>query len=86
MLKISEFFKKIRNKHTKGLFLRSIIQSTIKKHTNVDLPTESILLKSNSILLNGISQTARSQIFIKKQAIIQDINLSQDTQKIDDVR
>ncbi len=74
MLSIAGFFKKIQNKHTKELYLRNTIQATIKKYIGVELPLESISVKSDTISLEGISQAARSQVFIKKQLILDEIN------------
>lgn len=86
MLKIADFFKKIQNKHSQELFIRSTIQTSIKKYTQVELPIESISIKSSSILLKGISQTERSQVFIKKQIIIQELNTIQKIRLITDIR
>ena len=86
MLKISDFFKKIQNKHSKELFVRSSIQVIIKKHVGVDIPVESISIKSSSIYLKNQSQSARSQIFIRKQGILDDTNNLLKPQKIIDIR
>lgn len=86
MLKISEFFKKIQSKHTQELFVRSIIQSILKKYLSIEVPVENISFKSDSIILKGISQVARSQIFIKKEFIIKDINIDQSIKKFSDIR
>lgn len=86
MLNIGEFFKKIKNKHSQELFIRSTIKDVIKKHTKIELAIESISLKSSTVSLKGVSQTARSQMFIKKQIIIDEINAVQTIRKITDVR
>ncbi len=86
MLKIADFFKRIQNKHSQELFIRSTIQASIKKYTKVELPIESISLKSGIVSLKGISQTARSQVFIKKQAIIEELNSTQTIRIVTDIR
>ncbi|MEK7609899.1 MAG: hypothetical protein AAB470_02145 [Patescibacteria group bacterium] len=86
MLKISEFFKKIQKRQAKEIFVRSTLQVAIKNHTNIDLPVESIAFKEYSAVLNSINQSQKSQIFIKKQQIIQEFNLTQDIKKINDIR
>lgn len=86
MLNIGQFFKKIQNKHTKELFIRSVVKDVIQKYVGVEVPVESISFKSDTVVLQGVSQTAKSQIFIKKQAIVQEVNSKQNIRRIVDVR
>jgi hypothetical protein len=86
MLKISDFFKKIQNKHTQELFIRSIIQSALKSCAGIDVTIESIGINSGTVTLKGISQSERSQIFIKKHKIIEAINIGQTIRKVTDMR
>lgn len=86
MLNISQFFKKIQNKYTQELFVRTVIQEQIKKHIGIAVPIEDITVKSGEVLLKNISQTGRSQIYIKKQALLQGINGAQQSKKIGDIR
>ncbi len=86
MLKISEFFKKIQNRHTKELFVRSVVRDSLKKIVNVEVPVEAISFKSSIAVLKDVSQSARSQIFIKKQTIIQEINSLQSIRIVEDIR
>ena len=86
MLNIGQFFKKIQNKYTQELFIRTLIKEHIQKHIGIVIPVEDISFKSGDIILKNISQTARSQIFIKKQALLQRINEVQQAKKIGDIR
>ena len=86
MINIGQFFKKIQNKHTKELFVRSIIKDALKKYTQLDVPVEAMSFSSNSLVLKNISQVAKSQIFIKKQLILQEINTAQSIKIISDIR
>lgn len=84
--KIGDFFKRIQNLHTKEIFVRTIIKESIKKTTSVDIPVENIVFSGSTASLKGISQAARSAIFIKKHKILEDINSSQDVRKIQDIK
>jgi len=86
MINIGELFKKIQNRHSKELFLRSTIQESIKKHTNIDLKVADISVKSGVVSLKNISQTAKSQVFIRKQAVMNEVNALQQIQKITEIR
>lgn len=86
MFNIGQFFKKAQNKHTQELFIRSTIKDAIQKQTNIEIPIEAISFTSQTLILKGISQGAKSQIFIKKQLILQEINTKQNIRKILDVR
>jgi hypothetical protein len=85
MLKIADLFKKIQNRQSKELFLRSVIKDTIYKHTQISVPVESIIIKSDTLSINDLSQTAKSQIFIKREAIIKDINMAQTIRTISNI-
>ncbi len=86
MLKISDFFKRIQNKYSQELYVRSVIQASLKKYINLEVPLESISFKSATIVLKGIPQVARSQIFIKKQTILDDIKANQDIRVVSDIK
>ena len=86
MLKISEFFKRIQGKQAKEFLMRSSVQSVVRKYTGVDIPLESISLNSDVVTLKDISQSARSAIFIKKQAILAEINSAQTIRTITGIK
>ena len=86
MLKISDFFKRIQNRHTQELFIRSVIQSALKSCAGVEVKIEAIRISSSTVTLKGVSQSERSQVFIKKQKIIDEINVGQTIRNIVDMR
>lgn len=86
MLNISQFFKKIQGKYNQEILLRSTIKEVIRSQSGVDVPLESINYKNGLVTLAGLTQTARSQVFIKKQAIIEQINSRQNTKTVTDIR
>ena len=86
MIGIGDFFKRIKGLHAREVLVRTIIQDAIKKHTGVDIPLDSISFSAGSIVLKSASNSLRSAIFIKKTAILADVNAGQDLKKIVDIR
>jgi hypothetical protein len=70
MKNISEFFKRIGGVQAKELALRGSIQAVIKELVDIEIPVGSITVKSGVITLKGISHGARSNIYINKQKIL----------------
>ena len=86
MIGLKDFFKKIQNRHTTELFVRSVIQSSVKKHTGVEVSLDSISFSSSSVVLKDLSSGLKSAIFIKKNAILSDINSGQGNKVVTDIR
>ena len=86
MIGINQFFNKIKNTHARELLIRNIVIDSLEKNTGIKLSVEAVSFKSNSVVLNNISQTAKSDIFIKKQKIIDYINKSQKLRVIKDIK
>ena len=85
MLGISEFFKKIQSSYTKEIFIRNAIREVILQKTGVDVPIGSVSFKSNAVILNNVSQSLKSVIFIKKQAILKEIAEKQNIRVVSDI-
>jgi len=85
MLKISDFFKRIQNTYTQELFIRSVIIAAIKKYAHFDVSTESIHFKSSTVILKGVTATQKSQIFIKKKQILDEIHSVEMKKHITDI-
>ena len=86
MIGLKDFFKNIQNRHTKELFLRSVIQETIKKQFNIDIPIGNIEVKDSTITLKGASSGLKAAIYTKKSSIISIINTGQSVRTITDIR
>ena len=86
MQSISEFFKKIQGVRAREYLARKAVADAIKTHTPLDVPIEAISIKSSIAVIKGISQAARSAIFIKKAAIMKDANASQGLRRISDIK
>jgi hypothetical protein len=86
MIGISELFKRIQGARAREILIRTSIQDSIKKYTGADIPLEAISFSSDSIVLKNITSSLRSAIYIKKGAIIEEINRNQDARKVTDIR
>ena len=71
---ISELLGRIRNIQARESLVRLAVQQTLKKQLSIEIPLERISCKDVAVTLKGIDQSARSAIFIKKEAILKEIN------------
>ncbi len=86
MFNIGQFFKKFENARLKEVGFRIIVQKELKEIASIEVPIEAVSIKASVISLNGLSQGARSVIYIKKMAIIDAINREQRSYKVSDIR
>ncbi len=86
MFGIGEFFKRVQNIHTKELFARDAVRQSIKKHAGVDIDLECVSFKNKDIVIKGVPHAALSVLYIKKQAIIAEVNSLQDAHTVSDIR
>lgn len=86
MRSIGEFFSRIQNRHSQELYIRSAIVESIKKVTTVSVPMDKISFKGASIVLQGVTHTEKSHIFLKKTAILKDIESKNIGRVIRDIR
>ena len=86
MFNISHFFNKLQNSFTKEIFIRSVIREAMKKQTGADIPIEQISVKSGVIFLKNVNSSARAAIFMKKQAILSEIEAANTGKTFTDLR
>lgn len=86
MKSIGEFFSNIQNRHAQEVFLRTIIQQVLKKIADVDVGVSDVSLKSGTVTIKRISPTAKSFIFLKKQAILREIAIQVPGKRITDLK
>ena len=86
MFNIAEFFKRVQGNHAKEFFLREVVRTAVKKNTSVDIAITEMAFSSSVITFKNISSSLRSALFIKKQAILADVNASQSIRIITDIR
>lgn len=85
MRSIAEFFAKIQNRQAQELFGRKFVADAIQKVLNMEIKAENITLKNGKATISGLSSTAKSQFFIKKNAILKEIASSNPTRPVTDL-
>jgi hypothetical protein len=86
MRSIAEFFKNIKSRQARTAHLRAVVQEAVEKHAHISVPLEAIDLSVGTAVLRGLGQTAKSVIFIKKPAIMEEIKARLDNGAIVDIR
>ncbi|MEN9912671.1 MAG: hypothetical protein RLY66_79 [Candidatus Parcubacteria bacterium] len=86
MLNISEFFKRVQGKHAKEVVVRTSVCDAIRKYAGFDIPMEKVNFNSDTVVLEGLTAMQKSQIYIKKQAILDEANSQQSIRVIGDIR
>ncbi len=86
MFNISKFFNRVNSSFGKEIVLRTAICSAIKKHTGIEVGMGDLTIKSGIVNVKGISQGARSVLFIKKQQILKEVQGAQLSKAITDIR
>ena len=74
MFNISQLLNRIRSIQSKGMVGIILVHDSILKNVGIDIPLGDISIKSSVVSIKNISQSAKSAIYIKKQAILKDIN------------
>lgn len=86
MIGISELFKRIQGIHAREIQTRTAVQNAIKKAVGVDIPLEAVSFSGETVIVKNQSSSLRSAIYIKKAAIIDEINKNQAVKKVADIR
>ncbi|MFA6315498.1 MAG: hypothetical protein WC648_03990 [Candidatus Paceibacterota bacterium] len=86
MFGISHLLSRIQNVFLKETLARSCIAKIISNTIGVDVPVESVSIKGSTILLLNTSQSMRTAIFIKKQAILKEFAANEETKNFLDIR
>lgn len=79
MFGIGHLLKKVQSRQGKADFMSGIVCMAVKDVVGFDIKSTNIKIQVQNIYLNGVSQTLRSEIFIKKAAILNLINKKQDS-------
>ncbi|MEK7646337.1 MAG: hypothetical protein AAB381_01425 [Patescibacteria group bacterium] len=86
MRSIGDFFKKIQNARAGSFFIHATIAEVVKKHISIEVPLEAIHIQSTKVTLQGISQAARNEIFIKRNGLIAEINTLLGKTRVTEIR
>ncbi len=86
MRSIGEFLSRIRNKQAQEIFLRSTIQTALKTTLAIDADIDAIEFKGGAVLIKGLSQTAKSALYMKKGSLLKEIAKLLPTRAVNDVK
>lgn len=86
MFNIAKFFSRIQNTRLSELTARQKIVEILVKLTSVTVQLGDISFKDGVLIIQKISQVAKSEIFIKKQIIIDEVNKLQIAHVIQDIK
>ncbi|MFA6432830.1 MAG: hypothetical protein WCV82_03410 [Candidatus Paceibacterota bacterium] len=86
MKSIAEFFSKIQSKQAQKILIYTIAKEAIFSISKIDIPIGSITFSGKNIILSGLDQTSKSVIFIKKTAIIGEMNKKLPNMAVVDIR
>ncbi|MDB5259675.1 MAG: hypothetical protein JWO73_883 [Candidatus Taylorbacteria bacterium] len=84
MFNIGGFFQKFKSLELEDFRKRSIVIDAIKKRTNIDLRPQDIKFEQGRVRLS-ISSLEKNEIFMKKAALVADIQALLDKPKISDI-
>ena len=76
MFNINQLLEKVRGLRNSDIGLRLAIQAAIKSCIGVEIPAESIQVKSSKVSFKNISSAVKSEIFMKKEKILESIKLT----------
>lgn len=85
MLSIGDLFGKIKNLQAREISFRTSVCASVKKHTGIQLEIESVVYSKGKITLKNLSHSAKSLVFMKKGAILSEVNALQDVHQVKDI-
>jgi len=62
------------------------VKDAVGKASGADVPLEAISFKPRAIVLSGLSQSAKSAVFIKKTSILRELEARSIGRPISDIR
>ena len=85
MFNINQLLERMRVIRNSDIGLRVAVQTALKKISSFDVPVEAIQIKSGKVFLKNIPTAARSDIFIKKSRILEEIKNTIGSEKIKEI-
>lgn len=86
MFNIEQFLGKIRARQTSGEAVRIAVIEALKEYVGLEVIGKDVEIKPPQIFLKNIPQTARTEIFIKKKSILENINKKHGGRPFTDIR
>ena len=78
MLAIGDLFAKIKGLQAREMLFRTMVCQAIKSRSGIDIEPQAVQHSKGRVTIKGISHSAKSQLFMKKMQIIEEINKLQD--------
>lgn len=75
MKNIREFFSRVQNKQLQEFAKIQSIKEVIARVAKVEIEPSSITIRGGDIVLRGLGQTEKSEIYLKKNIILKNISL-----------
>lgn len=86
MKNIGQFFSILQNKHAKELFTRSFVSEALLKYAKIEVKPENVTFKGRVLMIQGLSQIEKSEVYIKKTQILAEINPKLGNRQVTDIR
>lgn len=86
MKSIGEFFARIRGKQAQELRLRFAVREIVKRYAGIEILPSSISFSMKAVSIKGLSQAAKSALFVKQSAIIKEIQEKVPERPVDSIR
>lgn len=86
MFNIDQLLQRFKSSRNDDIRVRSIVAKVLKEKVLLDIPLESVDIKPPRIFLKNIPQAARSEIYIKKESILAEINKVHSGRALTDIK
>jgi hypothetical protein len=86
MFGIGHLLKRMQNRQTREYFVRERVREAVREATKVDIIVENIKINGSVVSFLNLNQSAKSEVYIKKQQLLKLINSLQDIVVVTDLR
>lgn len=86
MFNISSFFAKVRTIQAKEELVRKSISDAIEMHAGFTPTHDSIRFEGSTAIIQNMTSSEKSRIFIKRAAILDQANMTQTIKKIEAIK
>jgi len=86
MFNVGGFFEKFLALQSKEIGVRNFIIESLKKNTGIDTTINDIEIKDGVVYIKKLSQAAKNTLFMKKDSILEEVNMSQSATKIKNIK
>lgn len=86
MYNIGEFFKRIQSVRMKNVLIQNTVAEVVREIVSYNIKPDDIVVSGTVVTLKGINSAVRSELFIKKAKLLEEINSRQTLKNITDLR